>query len=120
MEAAKCLLREDTDDDRSSSSGDEGGDDDIVMSPCTRAEANKRRRLSVQRKTESPYVECGYILGSVAEVERLWSLAKYVTPHHCQKMHPVNVEAQMFLKINYSYWNVGSVYDALVELNMST
>jgi hypothetical protein len=90
------------------------------MSPCTRAEANKQRRLSVQRKTESPYVECGYILGSVAEVERLWSLAKYVTPHHRQKMHPVNVEAQMFLKINYSYWNVGSVYDALVELNMAT
>jgi hypothetical protein len=90
------------------------------MSPCTHAEANKRRRLSVQRKTESPYVECGYILGSVAEVERLWSLAKYVTPHHRQKTHPVNVEAQMYLKVNCSYWNVGSVHDALVELNMMT
>jgi hypothetical protein len=82
MEAAKCLLLEDMDDDQSNSSGDEGDNDDIVMSLCTCAEANKRRRLSVQRKTESPYVECGYILGLVAEVERLWSLAKYVMPHH--------------------------------------
>jgi hypothetical protein len=82
MEAAQCLLWEDLDDDQSNSSRDEGDNDDIVMSPCTHAEANKQRRLSVQRKTESPCVECSYILGSVAEVETLWSLAKYVMPHH--------------------------------------
>jgi hypothetical protein len=48
MEAAKCLLQEDLDDDQSYSSGDEGGNDEMVMSLCTCAEANKRRRLSVQ------------------------------------------------------------------------
>jgi glucose-6-phosphate-specific signal transduction histidine kinase len=72
--------------------------------------------MSAKRKSESPYIKCSYILGSVAEVERLWSLAQYVTPHNQQKMQPVNVKAHMFLKANASYWNVGLVHEALVEL----
>jgi hypothetical protein len=78
MEAAKCLLQEDLDDNQSYSSGDEGDNDEIVMSLCTCAEANKQRQLSMQQKTESPYVDCSYILELVAEVERLWTLPKYI------------------------------------------
>ena len=51
------------------------------------------------------YHNCDFILGSVAEVERLWSLCKYVFTEIRQALTPETFEAIIFLKVNREYWN---------------
>lgn len=46
------------------------------------------------------YIGCYSILGSRAEVERLWSIAKYVLAENCQSMTPELLDALLFLKLN--------------------
>ncbi len=48
-----------------------------------------------------------FILGSAAEVERLWSVAKNVLKDNRKSMTPLLFEALLFLKVNNSYWGFG-------------
>ncbi len=57
---------------------------------------------------------CDFILGSVAEVERLWSLAKYILADTRKCTSPLAFEAVLFLKVNANYWN-----EHTVQLSMS-
>ena len=51
------------------------------------------------------YHNCDFILGSVAEVERLWSLCKFIFTEIRQALTPETFEAIIFLKVNKEYWN---------------
>ncbi len=64
--------------------------------PRTISERLAKRR-KVGHGTES-YINCDFILGSVAEVERLFSMAKYVMAENRRSLTPQLFEAIMFLK----------------------
>ncbi len=57
------------------------------------------------------YTNC-FILGSVAEVERLWSIAKYVLTVNRRLMTPQLFEALVVLKVNERYWDAQLVSKA--------
>lgn len=72
-------------------------------------------QLSKKRKRNrsvSKYINCSFIPGSVAEVERLWSTAKYILSENRQSMTPELFEALLFLKLNSRFWDVSLVSDA--------
>ena len=59
-----------------------------------------------------------HILGSVAEVERVWSWARYVLTTQRAMMAPVLFEAIMFLNFNRDLWDektVQLVYDLFTK-----
>jgi hypothetical protein len=49
---------------------------------------------------------------TIAEVERVWSMLHLTIDKKCN-------QSMSRPKDNSSYWNVGSVHDALAELNMT-
>ena len=71
-----------------------------------------------QKKLEKDgpkYMDCRFVLGSVAIVERLWSLAKALLPHYRKNCSPMLTEAFLFLKVNRAYWDIGLVCDAMAK-----
>jgi hypothetical protein len=59
------------------------------------------------------YINCDYITGSVAEVERLWSLARHILTYERMSTKPINVEALLFLKANKRFWDEVTVQKAM-------
>ena len=57
----------------------------------------KKRKVEA---SESSNINCDFILGSVAEVERLRSLSKYVLTENRRGMTPELFEAITFLRVN--------------------
>ena len=56
------------------------------------------------------YVNCDFIFGSCAEVERLWSIAKFIlTDERKGKMSPVVFEAILYLKMNERFWDLNDI-----------
>ena len=75
-----------------------------------------KERLAKRRKNEvsnDQYVNCDFILGSAAEVERLWSIAKYVLTENTRSMTPQMFEALMFLRLNERFWDEQLVSEAI-------
>ena len=71
--------------------------------------SNKAKKSS----QEGVYVNCGFILGTVAEVERLWSIGGNVYRDNRMRMSPILFESVLFLKVNKSYWDLGLVSEAM-------
>ncbi len=73
-------------------------------------------RLAKRRKfghvTES-YINCKFILGSVAEVERLFSMPKYVMAESRRSRNPQLFEAIMYPKFNERFGDARLVSDAV-------
>lgn len=90
--------------------------DTRFMSPSGIADSTKRKRQRLEETMDNSYINCDYILGSVAEVERLWSLCKNVLTDHRSCIKPMNLEALMFLKINSTYWDVNTVNEAIGQM----
>jgi hypothetical protein len=68
------------------------------------SESNKRQR------TDTEYINVDFILGSAAEVERLWSICKYILTNQQRKsLTPLLFEALTFLKVNKRFWNLSMV-----------
>lgn len=70
-------------------------------------------RLAKRKKEDnstSCYIDASFVFGSLAEVERLWSIAKYILSDHRQLMTPQIFEALIFLKCNARFWD-----DALIS-----
>jgi len=57
------------------------------------------------RDEMSPYVDCDFICGSAAEVERLWSTARYILTSQRRSMTPLVFEVLLFLKTNQRFWD---------------
>ncbi len=89
----------------SGSDSEEDGEKSI-MAPITK----KRRKLS---NSTAKYIDSRFICGSVAKVERLWSLAKFMLQNHRKSMPPVLVEVLLFLKVKRAYWDISLVYEAM-------
>lgn len=79
------------------------------LTMADRIAAKKRHR----ENNKEEYMNCGFILGSVAEVERLWSVAGNVLANNRSSMTPLLFECLMFLKVNSSYWDINLVSDAM-------
>ena len=76
----------------------------------------KKRKAGVLEKSQaSPYHNVNYICGSAAEVERLWSLCKYILTNTRSRMTPNLFEALIFLKVNYDYWDAAAVQVAYTD-----
>ena len=73
-----------------------------------RMSKSKKRKVSELEGTDvrSKYHNIDYIGGSAAEVEQLWSEAKFVVTAHRYKMSPIFFEDIMFLKFNQQYWDI--------------
>ena len=54
-------------------------------------------------------VNLDFVVGSAAEIERVWSMANYILVKERTSMSPIMFEALIFLKFNVSYWD-----DALI------
>ena len=95
-----------------------------MCSPLSLARATERKRKKEQMEMDTlggtGYVDCDFILGSVAEVERLWSLVSYILPDHRKSMQPIHVEALVFLTVNESYWDKALVLEAIMALSVDT
>jgi hypothetical protein len=63
-------------------------------------------------------LNCNFIYGSCAEVERLWSIAWHIlTNQKMGKLSPTVFEALIFLKLNKRLWDIHSV---IVEADHTT
>ena len=71
------------------------------------------RQRKRQRDNPSGYMNCDFILGSAAEVERLWSIATNVLTDERKKTSPLMLEAVLFLRVNSRLWDVQTVKQAL-------
>ncbi len=79
---------------------------------------NISERMAKRRKRDeetSSYIDCNFILGSIAEVERVFSFAKYLLSDTRRCMTPQLFEALMFLKINSRFWDAALVEKAIGE-----
>lgn len=80
----------------------------------------KRKRSEYDDVSKSPYKNLDYICGSAAEVERLWSICRYVLTQTRSKLTPNFFKTLIFLKINHKYWDITPVtnaYDNIKEEN---
>lgn len=59
------------------------------------------------------YIDCDFILGSAAHVERLWSIAKYILTCQRSVMTPQVFEAILFLRENECVWDLQFVAEAI-------
>ena len=75
-------------------------------------QAEAKRKAASSRAYESKYVNLDFVLGSAAEVERLWSMAKYVLVQQRRSMAPKMFECLMFLKFNRRFWDEALVIQA--------
>ena len=94
------------------SSGEGAGTSNRFMSMKERLE--KRRKLSMT--PESTYIPCNFVLGSVAEVERVWSIAKHLLHGEIRNcLTPLLLEALIFLRFNSRFWDAKLVAHAIVH-----
>lgn len=73
-------------------------------------------RLAKRRKVNQEsgdYVNLDFILGAVAEVERVFIMAKYVMKENRRIMTPQLFEAIIFLKCNERFWDADLVSDII-------
>ena len=58
-------------------------------------------------------MNCDFILGSAAEVERLWSIATNVLTDERKNTSPLMLEALLFLRVNERLWDASTVKQAI-------
>ena len=84
------------------------------MSFSLRPSPKKRRAQEVVGNTVAyDYINLDFILGSAAEVERLWSISSYILLKHRLSMSPVMFEVLAYLKVNKELWNKTDVIEAM-------
>ena len=60
-------------------------------------------------------MNCYFIVGTVAEVERLFSTASYVLADNRKSLTPELFEETVFLKMNHNLWGGDLVTEAITE-----
>lgn len=87
------------------------------QSPEAKTMAQKIAKVAKKRLQASGgaggYINCDFILGSAAEVERLWSLAKHILEDDRLGMHPETFEIIIFLKVNSRFWDKSTCCEAI-------
>lgn len=82
------------------------------QSPSTVARLQEQKQM-IAREAADEYVDCSFILGSVAIVERLWSLSGHILTSERTRLLPINLESLLFLKVNRRYWDEHTVQKAM-------
>ena len=104
-QACKCLLREGVLDD----SDESGEDSDDDMNFVLALKKDNKRKLC-DSEAVSKYIDCGFIMGSAAIVESLWSEQDNLLANKRRRgMTPRMVEAILFLKKNADLWGMKDV-----------
>ena len=75
----------------------------------------KKQRLRL-RLVDDSWANCDFILGSAAEVERLWSLAENILTDGRMSITPLMLETILFLKVNRRFWDATSVSRAMNDV----
>lgn len=75
----------------------------------SRLDRRKRRKIAA----DSCYRNCDFILGSVAEIERLWSIADIILADTRSRTTPELFEAILFLRVNSRLWDLDLVKEAI-------
>jgi hypothetical protein len=95
---------------------DEDDDGDDLAVPTSPVNMQERlRRMNDRGNEKSRYVDCDFIFGSAAEVERLWSVADFILRDQRKAMTPQLFEALIFLKVNKRFWGLNDVCLAMKE-----
>lgn len=68
----------------------------------------KKRKSNV-----TSYIDCRFIVPTSNLVERFFSLAGQCFNEHRQRLLPLNLEMQLFLKVNKKFWDCKTVCDAI-------
>ena len=64
-------------------------------------------------RTSNQYINCDFIVGSTAKIERIWSHVKYILSENRSRMSLLLFESIMFLKFNKRFWDQSTVAAAL-------
>jgi len=72
----------------------------------------KRKRQDASNN----YMNTSFVLGSTAELERLWSIAKNILTNNRQETTPLVFESILFLNVNKTYLNEYTVKEAMGEV----
>ena len=84
----------------------------------TSSTSSMEQRLAKRRKLRSSaeYMDAKFLLGSSAEVERVFSAGKLVLSQNRKAMSPQLFEALIFLVYNNRFWDVALVGDAIAKV----
>ena len=79
-------------------------------------------RLLKRRKTisSSKYINCKFIVGSVAEAERVWNICKYILTDHRSKMTTQVFEALGYFLYNERFWDPHLVAESVATCRRTT
>jgi hypothetical protein len=99
-------------------SGSEGGSGNggghMPKSPNNMKKQLRRIKEARDKPVQSAFVNCDFIYGSAAEVERLWSICSNILTDQRKGMTPQLFEAIVFLKQNHRFWDASTVAKAMV------
>jgi hypothetical protein len=77
------------------------------------AQISGNKTAGVKRNSDEMSVEVDdcfdHVIGSAAEVERLWSIARYLLTTLHSQLSPILFEALLFLRLNCTLWNERTV-----------
>ncbi len=107
--------------------GDEDKESDLDEPTLLALEQMNRDRKREADVAESDLTKSAYdpaikhcVLGSAAEVERVWSMAGHVLTEHRSSLSPYVFELIMYLKYNSRLWGLQDVVNANAERKKGT
>ena len=108
-EKRACKSLEVTNDDNCEEQG--GGEEEVLTLLHKLKEKRRKIKAGELSSKKSEYLNVNFICGSAAEVERLWSICKYILTVNRTRRSPILLEAILFLRINRSFWDVKLVQE---------
>jgi hypothetical protein len=85
---------------------------DTEVEEITIQEEYERKRKREIKIKSGVYMNPGFIVGSAAEIRRVWSAGGLIINKKRCKTIPMNFEALLFLKINKKHWDKRMVVKA--------
>ena len=107
QDACKALLVE-----NENGRGGEYQNQPLSLADRMKDRIKKRKAGVIEADLTSPYKNVDFICGSAAEVERLWSIAKYILTDTRSRLTSAMFETILFLKTNEDYWDISMVMEA--------
>ena len=111
--AVKHLLKSRVDGNGGGDLGDELEDEPETLDEVEQARKRRRTQEIIGNTVADDYINLDFILGSAAEVERLWSISSYILLNNRLSISPVMFEALAYLKVNKELWNETDVIEAM-------
>ena len=84
----------------------------VLIQPASAYGGKLQNKRKIQI-TPTEYINMDFILGSVAEFERLWSHAGHIMDDIPLKMSPILFEALLFSYYNERFWDASLVIEAI-------